>query len=279
MATTLPTETVSDSQLTKFANLIYQKTGNRFSSQKKTLLTNRLRRRLKASGISGFDEYYQYLTKLSRRHEEWNEFLQEVTTHETYLFRDSMQWDWFTRRYLPARVSGARRGELPKELSIWSAACSTGDEAYTIAACIADKITSVSEWKINILGTDIGTGALQQAEQADFNERAMRLVPSRLQGRFFTKTKTGNWRPKEMLTQWTRFRQHNLLEPLPGMHFDLVFVKNVFIYFDADSKRKAFENINKTLRSGGLLLSGPAEGITDQLRDYDREEPWLHRKR
>src|SRR6478736_3162479 len=150
MTSTLLTQQVTDAQLNRYAELIYERTGIRISAQKKTLLSNRLRRRLKATGIDCFDRYFEHLRKLSANHAEWDAFLQEITTHETYLFRDANQWEWFSNTYLVELQNAVRRGERDKSLRIWSAACSTGDEAYTIAICIADRIANHREWKIEI---------------------------------------------------------------------------------------------------------------------------------
>ena len=177
---------VSDAQLARYAELIYARTGIRVSPQKKALLSNRLRRRLRSTGIDGFEEYYQHLKRLPPHDAEWDAFLQEITTHETYLFRDQAQWDWFGNVYLPA---AAARAEGRPRLRIWSAACSTGDEAYTAACCIAACLPDFALWKIQILGTDIGKGAIEQARTGVFGERAMRLVPGPYRKCYFGKAK------------------------------------------------------------------------------------------
>lgn len=277
MSTAVLTQQVTASQLQRYADLIYTRTGIRISSQKTTLLSNRLRRRLKATGIGCFDRYFEHLRKLSADHAEWDAFLQEITTHETYLFRDGNQWDWFSNTFLVEMQNAARRGDRGKSLRIWSAACSTGDEAFTIATCIADRLTNHREWKIEIVGTDIGVGALEQARQATFGVRAMRLVPPSCRTRFFTQNGEF-WTAQPLLKQWTSFRQHNLLDPLKLPPFDLIIVKNVLIYFDADSKVPVFRNVDAALKPGGMLVTGPAEGVADLTRDLERLQSWLHRK-
>lgn len=277
MPTAVLPQQVTDAQLNRYAELIYVRTGIRISSQKKTLLSNRLRRRLKATGIDCFDRYFEHLRKLSADHAEWDAFLQEITTHETYLFRDANQWEWFSNTFLAEMQNAVRRGERSKSLRIWSAACSTGDEAYTIATCIAEKLPTHREWKIEIVGTDIGVGALEHAQQATFGARAMRLVPDSCRKRFFSQAGE-NWTPQSVLKQWTSFHQHNLLQPLRMPPFDLIIVKNVLIYFDADSKVPVFRNVDAALKPGGMLVTGPAEGIADLTRGYERQQSWLHRK-
>lgn len=279
MTNQLFNETVSPEQLTRYAKLIYDRTGIAISPQKRTLLSNRLRRRLRETGIDGYDAYYKHLSKLRDTDPEWDAFLQEITTHETYLFRDEAHWKWFREQFLSDMAEAARRGTRQRTLRILSAACSTGDEPFTMATCIAACLPTPSQWKIDILGTDIGVGALEEARGATFNERAMRLVPEDFRRRFFTKSPTANvWTAKPTLTAMVRFRQHNLMDALAERPFDLVFVKNVLIYFDKPSKQKVLDHIRKVVAPGGLLVAGAAEGVSDLLGDLQRIEPWLYRK-
>ena len=282
---TSPAEQVTDAQLARYAKLIYSRVGIRVSPQKKTLLSNRLRRRLRNTGIKGFGEYYKYLERLPPNDPEWDAFLQEITTHETYLFRDKAQWDWFQTTYLAKHLPalckeiGAQSGKKQRLLRIWSAACSTGDEVFTIACCIAGRLPNYQLWKIQILGTDIGIGAVQQAKTAVFNERAMRLVPETYRSRYFTKAKDAQvWQAKPVLTGMVAFRQHNLMVPLRERPFDLVLLKNVLIYFDASSKKRVVANVCSAIRPGGLLVAGAAEGVADLVRDLTRIQPWLYQQ-
>ena len=272
-------EQVTDAQLARYGELIYQKTGIRISPQKKMLLSNRLRRRLRETGITDFEAYYQHLRSLPPGHPEWNAFLQEITTHETYLFRDEVQWRWFREEYLARVAAEAQAGRRARSLRIWSAACSTGDEVYTIACCIAATLLNYQQWNITILGTDIGAGAIAQAQAGVFGERAMRLVPEEYRRRFFVKAKDAAiWQAGSVLKQMVSFRQHNLLEPLRVAPFDLVFLKNVLIYFDPASKRRVLENVRALIKPGGMLITGAAEGVAEFLRDFERLSPWLYRR-
>ena len=133
--------------------------------------------------------------------------------------------------------------------------------------------------KIAILGTDIGSGALEHARSAVFGERSMRLVPEDYRRRFFTKAKDAQvWQAKPLLAAMTEFRLHNLIEPLRQPPFDLVLLKNVLIYFDAASKKTVLAHIRAAIRPGGLLVVGAAEGVVDLLGDFTRIESWLFRR-
>lgn len=274
----IPLTEVTERELARYAELIYERTGIRISPQKKTLLSNRVRRRLRETGSRGFGEYYWYLRGLPPNHPEWDAFLQEITTHETYFFRDEAQWAWFRNTYLPQCEAEARSRLRQRSLRIWSAACSTGDEAFTAACCVADALPAHGQWRIYILGTDIGAGAVEQAKRAVFGERALRLVPDSFRRRFFRRVGDNAWQACPALTRMVTFRQHNLLDPLGDRPFDLVFLKNVLIYFAPESKRRVLENVRAAIRPGGLLVSGPAEGVSESLRDYVRLQPWLSQR-
>jgi chemotaxis protein methyltransferase CheR len=270
---------VTDAQLARYAELIYRRTGIRVAPQKKSLLSNRVRRRLRETRIEGFDEYYEHLQRLRDDDPEWDGFLQEITTHETYLFRDENHWEWFRGTYLPECAAEARAGKRPRSLRIWSAACSTGDEACTAACCIAACLPDVQKWQVRIVGTDIAAGALAQARAARFSERSVRLVPTGYRARFFSQDPhDGLWQARPAVTAMLSFRQHNLLEPLRERPFDVVLLKNVLIYFAPASKKRAVEHVRSLVQPGGLLVAGPAEGIGDLLTDYVRLEPWLYQR-
>jgi chemotaxis protein methyltransferase CheR len=270
---------VSDVQLRQFAELIYRRTGIRVSPEKRLLLSNRLRRRLRETRIAGFGEYYRYLRRLEDDDPEWDAFCQEITTHETYLFRDEPQWDWFRNVFLAERAAAVRRGKMPPSLRIWSAACSTGDEPVTAACCIAACLPDFRRWRIQILGTDIGRGSLKQAAAAAFKSRAMRLVPEDYRRRFFTKESDAlGWRARPILTDMLAFRQHNLMTPLGEQSFDLVILRNVLIYFDAASKTTVVGNVRAAMRPGGVLMLGATEGVSDLVRDFQQLAPGLYQK-
>lgn len=277
IAAPAPLRQVTDQELQRYADLIYRRTGIKISPQKKTLLSNRLGRRLRETGIAGFDEYYRYLTGLPNNHPEWDAFLQEITTHETFLFRDEGQWRWFQHQFLPSVA--ASQPEVIKQLRIWSAACSTGDEAFTAALCIAAAFPDLTRWRVQILGTDIGIGAVQQARTATFGERAMRLVPAEYKSRYFDKLPNAEvWRAKPKLSAMTSFRQHNLMEPLRERPFHLVFLKNVLIYFDPPSKRVVLDHVKNLILPNGYLVVGAAEGVGDLMSDMKRIQPWLYQR-
>ncbi len=269
---------VTPKQLDGYAKLIYEKIGVTISPQKTTLLSNRLRRRLRATGLATYDDYYKLLKNAVASDPEWEAFLQEVTTHETYLFRDQIHWDWLRDKFVPEIVAEHKAGKRQAKLRVWSAACSTGDEATTIACCLADRLPAMPTWQVEIVGTDVGAGAVAQAQQGAFSERAMRLVPKAYRQRFFDKGTGGACASlKADYRKLLKFKPHNLLEPLAEQPFDLVVLKNVLIYFDAASKKRVLTQIKRVLRPGGYLITGAAEGVSDLVGEFESTQGWLHR--
>ncbi len=269
---------ISDRLLAKIADFVYQRTGIRLSPQKKALLSNRLRRRMRETGHKSFEEYFKYVQSIDESDPEWDAFLQEITTHETFLFRDEAHWEWFQDQFLAQLAKDARTGKRPRKLHIWSAACSTGDEPVTLACCIAAKLPNAHLWNIRILATDIGVGALEQAKQATFGTRAMGRVPEEYRKRYFTQLDDQRWQAKPMLTRWITYKQHNLLDPMREGPFDLVVLKNVLIYFDVESKKKVLAHVTKAMQPGAYLLTGAAEGIANIRGPLKRVYPWLFQK-
>lgn len=276
MLATMLIPDVDPDQLARYAALIYEKIGVTISPQKATLLSNRLRRRLRATGVKDYDAYYQLLLSKPLSDSEWQSFLQEITTHETYLYRDEQHWKWFREAFLPQLRAKAQSGARPKILRCWSAACSTGDEAATIACCIAECLPDAEQWKIEIVGTDIAIDAVRQASTAQFGERSMRNVKPGQKLAYFKPQANGQWELKPLLRRWMRFQTHNLLHPLRDRPFDLVFLKNVLIYFDRASKAQVIESLKSVLVKGSLLVTGSSEGAHEFLKDFRSAPSWLH---
>ena len=271
-------EQVTNVELTRFADLIYARTGIRVSPQKRMLLSNRLRRRLRATGVKSFGDYLAHLQRLRPSDGEWDAFLQEITTHETYLFRDESQWQWFRETFLAECADAARSGRRPRSLRIWSAACSTGDEADDRRLLHRRRLAEPRtvgrpHYRHGHRRRGPRTGPPRRVRTG-----AMRLVPEDIRRRFFAKDASAPlWRAKPALTAMIAYRQHNLMHPLGEKAFDLVMLKNVLIYFDAASRATVVGHVRASIRPGGHLLIGAAEGVSDLLHSFQRIHPWLYR--
>ena len=189
-----------------------------------------------------------------------------MTTNETSFFRDNKPFDTFRKEILPQILE---RKAATKQLRIWSAAASTGQEAYSLAMLLRDEGARLAGWKIEIVGTDISEAALRQARSGVFSHfEVQRGLPAQMLVKNFEKV-DGSWRISAALRAMVQFRQFNLLENLsPLGSFDAVFCRNVLIYFDIETKAQVLAAIARRMTDQGVLFLGGAEtvlGITDLL--------------
>ena len=180
-----------------------------------------------------------------------------LTTNETSFFRDFHPFEALRHHVLP-RLIEQRAGV--KRLSIWSAASSTGQELYTIAMLIREYFPQLRDWNITILGTDLSTTVLDQAKQGTYSQiEVNRGLPAAFLLKHFTKNDT-KWTIKDDIKKMVEYRQMNLVKPWPIMPvFDVVFIRNVMIYFDVESKRGILKRIRQCLQPQGYLFLGTAE--------------------
>jgi chemotaxis protein methyltransferase CheR len=249
---------LGDRVFADIASLMHSSIGLSFPESKKSLVASRLAPRVQRLGLRGFDDYLA----LIQRTDDQGEFQMAVdllTTNETYFFREPAHYALIEQELLRER---------PRRVAVWSAASSFGDEAYSTAMLLADLQRQGhigDDW--SILGTDISDRVLHSAMAGIFPAMRLRLVePQRLK-RYCLRGEgenEGQVAVQPKLRQRVRFGQLNLCaeldSPLPGAPFDIVFLRNVLIYFDAPTKRDVVDRVLTQLRSGGLFLIGTAEG-------------------
>jgi chemotaxis protein methyltransferase CheR len=269
---------LTDDEYEKFCGLIYRLSGIRIAENKRVMVGNRVRRRLRATGIGSFAEYYTFLTSPAGA-AEMPSFLDEITTNETYFFRDIQHYDWLGETFLPELVQNAALRKRTKTLRIWSAACSTGEEPYSIALKFLGKKAMFAGWRNTILGTDLSGSVLTDARAGRYDARAVRLVEPAQRLAFFNEDPAAQrWTVRPELKALVTWKQHNLLSPLKEDPFDCIFIKNVLIYFDKDSKQTVVRNLIDALDKGGYLVVGPTEGIYSMLDPLTKLKPWLYQK-
>lgn len=265
MSSRLTIPQLGESQFARFAELIYSASGIRFSSQRRSVLSRQLHRRMQAKRVSCFDEYFRLIESRFDQ-AEWDQFIQEVTNHESYFYRDRRQWGWMREVCLPEIKRAADCGDRAKTLRVWSVACSTGEEPYTFACCAAEVFGTGNDWDIEIVATDISRLAVEKAIEGNYPERDLRNLPDTMRSRFLRPNSgLGTWRINDTLRDWIHFETHNVLHEPKHRGFDVVLVKNVLIYFDGDSKQQAMNHIMRTVNPDGLLVSGPVEALTEFL--------------
>lgn len=278
----VPSSTIelTEPEFARFRELIYKTSGIRIPATKRVMVSNRLRRRLRATGIATFAAYYAMLTRNGpAREAEMPRFLDEITTNETYFFRDPHHFQWLGDVYLPELLKNARTGKRRRSLRVWSAAASTGEELYSVAIKIQERKLEFAGWKIALLGTDLSTAALEAARNGAYDDRAMRLVTPEQRRLFFEHDAVlARWTIKPEVRAAASWKIHNLLEPLKEEPFDIIFIKNVLIYFDATSKQTVVQNLIDRLAGYGCLIVGPTEGIHTMLGKLERKTAWLYQR-
>jgi chemotaxis protein methyltransferase CheR len=242
----------------RLAALVYEKTGIHLEERKLGLLSNRLRKRLAALRMDTFEQYYQYVHSKSGFDEEQPEFLSAVTTNETYFLRNDALWKYFSDEIIPGFI--AAKGGGSRTLRIWSAAGSSGEEAYTAAILLREALPDFANWNVTIIGSDISERVLTTARAGVYNDYAVsRMSPARI-GRWFDKI-NGHYQLKHEIRRMVRFMFHNLRDPFPGGRFDLVFLRNVLMYFDLPMKKRVIDVVSDALWAGGLLIVGDVDPI------------------
>jgi chemotaxis protein methyltransferase CheR len=271
-------EQLNPRQFERFRDFIYAKSGIRINDNKQSLLSNRIRRRLKAGEFADFDAYYGYLTS-PQGISELERFIDEVTTNETSFFRTPSHFDWLKTDFIREVLAQQRQGTRSRDLRIWSAGCATGAEAYTIAICLRENLFRLRDWSLAIVATDISEEVLRDARAGVFRPRAIEDVSQQQLRRCFQPVgEDGCYQVRPELKEFVRFEHHNLMTPMRQAPFDCIFIRNVLIYFDRASKETVIRNLIDALAPGGYLVVGPSEGIYDMLDPLERQAAFLYQK-
>jgi chemotaxis protein methyltransferase CheR len=242
-------------------SVIYDYCGIFFDEDAAFLIQRRLQPRVEALSLGDFGDYYRYLRSASDslRRSEMEEIVERVTTNETYFFRESYQLEAFKSEILPELHAADRRG---KRLTIWSAGCATGEEAYTIAILILES-GLFNGWDVRVFGSDISRRVLHTARKAVYGRSSFRATDERLLRRYF-REQEGKHQVREDVRSQVSFGQINLIdEPMMALvgEVDVVFCRNVLIYFDRDSRKRVIDILYRKLARGGYLLLGHSESL------------------
>ncbi len=252
---------MSEEEFRLIRDLIHAHCGLFFEHDSKYLLEKRLAKRLAALHMEDFREYYHFLKYNQGRDQEISDIMDILTTNETYFFREAFQLKAFTEEILP-EIKAAKQKSGQRELRIWSAGCSTGEEPYTIAMLLLDT-NFFRDWKLEIIGTDISHRVLQQARKAIYGKSSFRTTEDYHIKRYFTE-QDGCFRISDDVKRLVTISHLNLFDEnrviLLGK-MDVIFCRNVIIYFDQEAKKKVVDTFFRTLREGGFLLLGHAESL------------------
>lgn len=264
---------ITNQEFDLFRRLIYKIAGISLSDAKKVLLVGRLTRRLKVYEFSTFTEYYRMLAG-GQSPEEVQTMVDLLTTNETYFFREPKHFEFLRDEIIAKR-------QAPGSFRVWSAASSTGEEVYTLAMVLADSMPG-AVWEV--VGSDISTRVLEKAATGHYSLARTEGIPPAFLQKYCLKgvrTNAGTFLIASELRKRTRFCQINLTLPIMADigEFDVVFLRNVMIYFDAETKAKVVNNLLPRLKSGAYLIIGHSESLNGlKIGPLDSVRPTIYRK-
>ncbi|MBI5199733.1 MAG: protein-glutamate O-methyltransferase CheR [Nitrospirae bacterium] len=258
---------MSDDTFRLIRDFIRNYCGVYFDDGSKFLLEKRLSRRVENYLLNNFEDYYHFLMYDKRRDEELASVIDVLTVNETYFFREFSQLKALSDEIIPE--IGERRKDK-KRLRIWSAGCSTGEEPYTIAILILEK-NLMPEWEIEILGSDINQRVIHAARRGIYRKNAFRSIDDYYIRKYFTDEGEGNYRIVDPVRSLVNFSLLNLVDPFKVRFvgkMDVIFCRNVIIYFDRDAKKKVINNFYDRLTEEGYLLLGHSESLMNISTDF-----------
>lgn len=256
-----------DEEFRLIRDLICDFCGIFFPESMKFLVERRLQPRLPVFGFTNFRDYYRLIKFGREREQEFDEIVERVTTNETYFFRESRQLQAFTDEVLP--IVTKQRGDDAR-IRIWSAGCSTGEEPYTIAMLL-EEVPAARGRQFDIFGNDISRKVLRTAREAVYTSSSFRATEDSQRDRYFEK-QGRTYRLRDTIRNRVTFGHLNLMDggglALIGQ-VDLIFCRNVMIYFDPDSRRRLIDTFHKKLRPGGILMLGHSESLINESTAFE----------
>jgi chemotaxis protein methyltransferase CheR len=244
----------------KFQEFFYRKTGIRFEDSKRYFVDKRLVERIGVTGSNSFREYFSKL-RFESLGSELQALINVMTVNETYFFRENYQFECLVNSILPEIIA---RKKSASPIRIWALPSSSGEEAYTIAMCLLERWPGIQQWDVEIISSDIDTDILAQAKAGLYSERSVQHVPEAYLRKYFRKTSKG-YQIDDTMRGAVDFTRVNLQDPVdvrPYRNFDVIFCRNLLIYFDDVSRKQAAETFYDALVPGGFVLLGHSESMS-----------------
>ncbi|GAA0741431.1 protein-glutamate O-methyltransferase CheR [Sphingomonas sp. ABOLD] len=273
-----PPAALSDDEVARVGALLYRWTGMIFGANKRYYIERRIGARMARSGMA---EAARYLDFVGTNPAEREALINAFTINETYFYREEHQFAALARQILPELIRTRRPGDL---IRIWSMPCSTGEEAYSIAIWLLENWPLVDAYHIEIVGSDLDTAALAQAQAGRYAARALARLPADVVERYFEPERGHRRKIIDDLRESVRFTPANIVDraTLTGLgRFDVILCRNLLIYFDDDSRQLAASNLFESLNSGGFVCLGHSESmarITDRFTMARLEDAIVYRK-
>lgn len=252
---------VTDADFEKFAEFFYRKTGIHFDAGKRYFVDKRLIERIESTGAENFRAWFVAL-RFEADGAEMQRLVNAMTVNETYFFREAYQFECLVNHMLDEIVSRKRPGS---RIRIWSVPSSTGEEPYSIAIYLLERWARIEQYDVEILSSDIDTTVLQSAQRGVYSPRAVAQLPKPYLKKYFTPHGDNEWRISRDLVSAVEFSRINLSEPADTRRFrdiDVIFCRNLLIYFDDLSRRVAAEAMFDALNPGGFICLGHSESMS-----------------
>ncbi len=253
---------LTDAEFQQFCDLILEQSGIAFEEKKRYFVEKRIEKCFKETSFMSVKDYYRAL-KYGGSKEELMQLLEALTTNETYFYRHVSQIESFAEEAVPL-ILEERRKQNKHQLNIWSAACSSGAEIYTIGILLKETIPDINKWKINLLGTDIDRKIIKIAKDAIYDKRAVKDVPPHILKKYFTLLSDGRYQLNSSITSMVKFEHVNLVDRIAMKKYqeqDCIFCRNVLIYFSDEAKRQVVHSLYQSLNKNGFIFLGHAESV------------------
>jgi chemotaxis protein methyltransferase CheR len=266
---------LSDDDFQRIRILVRERLGIALAESKRELVYGRLSRRLRALKLQDFSGYLQRIE--SGDAEELQHFCNAITTHLTSFFREGHHFEFLAQQLLPALE---RRTGAARRMRLWSAGCSTGEEPYSIAMVLLESMRHLRDWDIRILATDIDTNVLSHARSGLYSDERVEKMASGRLSRWFERTQDGQqFMVRDELKQLISFKTLNLMDewPMKGP-FDVIFCRNVIIYFDRETQRQIVARMAALQRPDDHLILGHAESLLQVSKQYRLVGDTIHRR-
>ncbi|HNW15413.1 MAG TPA: protein-glutamate O-methyltransferase CheR [bacterium] len=269
---------LSDSEFDKLRELVYKISGISLANTKKELVISRFSKRLKELKLSSFGEYHDLLVSPGGFSEVQN-FINSITTNKTDFFRESHHFDFIVSTFIPQVVASSR-----PVVRVWSAACSTGEEPYTIAMVMSKYLVEPYGIPVKILATDIDTNVLKAAARGVYDSHAIGQVPEKYLKKYFLRGKGdsfGLFKVKDDIRSMVTFKQLNFIAPEYPITatFDIIFCRNVIIYFSPETKKQVVGKLFRYLSEGGYIMMGHSETLFNMIEGLVYLKNTVYQKR
>jgi chemotaxis protein methyltransferase CheR len=271
---------ITQGEFARFRTLVEQETGIHLTEVKQALVNARLLKRIRDVGLHTFSDYYERV--LQSPDDELVRMINAICTNETHFFREPGQFTLLATSIVPRWLEEAERGTRRRTVRVWSAACSSGEEPYSVAMLLLDRLPP--DWSIEVLATDLSTHVLDKAMAAVYPMRRLNEIPLDFHQRFLLRgvaSQQGKFRISQSVRRIIEFRRENLIESAASEfgHYDLVLCRNVLMYFHANTRRRVVDKLVGRLATDGYLCVGHSESLHGFEPRLATEIPTVYRLR